>query len=360
MLHHFIEVVGPNMYSKETLQAKAIDIWSLARSVPHVMHAVLASAALHLNATSPSPSYALIETGHWVQASSSFRTALANMSNSTNVDPILTTCMLLNLLSFANVDTHAPIISRWPLAQDNPGIDPLQWLSVQLGLTPLLTGLSAKTKDQSIWLPLFLASNYMHLYDERDGTVDIPAEWCSLFDITNDAKIEEHVHLRLVRRVTLLRSIYDATEEQHRALNRPGEPNHDANTLKYLQFMQGVNATHVKLLSQKDPLTMLLYVHWMALLCPVKHWWCWPRARAECGAVVRYLDEAHGSWLGRGAWLDFPARAVGYDLTWKSRVVYGDGFVEAVQTVHESDYLGSTGSWEAIDIDMSNGSVGMT
>ena len=30
MLHHFIDVVGPNMYSKEVLQAKAIDIWSLA------------------------------------------------------------------------------------------------------------------------------------------------------------------------------------------------------------------------------------------------------------------------------------------------------------------------------------------
>ena len=345
MLHHFIDVVGPNMYSKETLQANAIDIWSLARSVPHVMHAVLASAALHLNVTSPSRSNALIETGHWVQASSSFRTALANMSSSTNVDPILTTCMLLNLLSFANVGTHAPITSRWPLAPAVPGTDPLQWLSVQLGLTPLLTNLSAKTRDNSIWLPLFLASNYMHLYDERDGTVDIPDQWCELFSITDDSKIDEHVYLRLVRRVTLLRRIYDATEQEHSAFQRLGsKPNHDANTLKYMQFMQGVTASHVALLRKKDPLMMLLYVHWMALLCPTTHWWCWPRVRAECGAVVRFLDNVHGDWLGRNGWLDFPARAVGYELTCE-RPRDEDWCVE------ELPGLDSDGSWQDADLD---------
>ena len=345
MLHHFIDVVGPNMYSKEVLQAKAIDIWSLARSVPHVMHAVLASAALHLNATSPSRSHALIEAGHWVQASASFRTALANMSTSTNVDPILTTCMLLNLLSFANVDTHAPITSRWPLAPDIPGTDPLQWLSVQLGITPLLTGLSSKTIDNSIWMPLFLASNYMYLYDERDGMVDVPGEWCTLLGITEESKIDEHPYLRLVRRVTLLRSIYDATEKEHFAFNRPGKPNHDPNTLKYMQFMQGVDSTHVALLRQKDPLTMLLYVHWTALLCPTTHWWCWPRVRAECGAVVMYLDTVHGDWLGRDGWLDFPARAVAYDLTWK-RLRDEDGFVEELPSI------GSVESWQDVDLDM--------
>lgn len=33
MLHHFVEVVGPNMYDKKVLLAQNIDIWSLARSV---------------------------------------------------------------------------------------------------------------------------------------------------------------------------------------------------------------------------------------------------------------------------------------------------------------------------------------
>ncbi|KIX09170.1 uncharacterized protein Z518_00249 [Rhinocladiella mackenziei CBS 650.93] len=235
MLHHFIKVVGPDMYSRRALDMQSIDIWSLAQSVPHVMHAVLAASALHLNTTSNKPLHALIETGHWVHASSSFRTALSKMTWHANPDPLITSCILLNLLSFAHVDVHAPATSRWPLAPDIPGADPLQWFSVQLGLSPLLTGLSARTKGESIWQPLFIASNHTCLYDERDGTVGIPSSWCQLFGITDTSRIEEHIYLRLVRRITLLRSIYDSLEFTHEVSGLPGCPDHDINAVKYLQ-----------------------------------------------------------------------------------------------------------------------------
>ena len=52
-----------------------------------------------------------------------------------------------------------------------------------------------------------------------------------------------------------------------------------------------------------------------------------------------------GDWLGRDGWLDFPARAVAYELTWK-RPRDEDGFVEELPSI------GSVESWQDVDLDM--------
>lgn len=321
MLHHFVKVVGPDIYSKRAFDAASIDIWSLARSVPHVMHAVLAASALHLNSTAPSRAHFYVETGHWLDASSAFRSALIKSSYNSNPDPVLTTCMLLNLLSFANVDVSAPPDSRWPLAPEIPGVDPLQWLRVQLGLSPILTSLSMNTKGQSIWMPLFIASDHHLLHDERDGIIDIPASYCQLFSLDERSQIGDYSYLRLVRRIVMLRAIHTNTEIDHhrRYSESKQKADHDPNALKYMQFMQGMLPRNVDLLAVKDARMVLLYTHFMAILCSVRHWWCWPRATAETNACVRYLDRHHGKWLGSvepleagEGWLDFPGRQVGY------------------------------------------------
>ena len=130
------------------------------------MHALLAASALHIRETSKTDSLALVEAGHWLHASSGFRKELMALSSETRPDPLLTTCMLLNLLSFANVSRTEDVKKRWPFVNhDEKGQDALQWLRVQLGLSPLLTGLSEKTKGDSIWLSLFMASGHDMLYD---------------------------------------------------------------------------------------------------------------------------------------------------------------------------------------------------
>ena len=88
------------------------------------------------------------------------------------------------------------------------------------------------------------------------------------------------------------------------------------------------------------------------MLCAVTHWWCWPRARAETGAVVRYLDEVHGEWLGREGWLDFPARAVGYELKWKEMTSSGEEISDhGMRNGDGSDVLEveDIGAWEKVD-----------
>ena len=68
---------------------------------------------------------------------------------------------------------------------------------------------------------------------------------------------------------------------------------------------------------------------------------------------MQYLDEVHGRWLGRGGWLDFPARAVGYGLTW-NRAGIEEGYVneEEVFDVSPKQVLGDNEAWEEIGIDL--------
>jgi hypothetical protein len=125
------------------------------------MHALLAASALHIrfrtapHLTEPPPEsltaalsstnddFAIIEAGHHLSATAGFRAALSNFHSTTNIDPLLTTCMLLNMLSFAGLPEPEDHVRRWPFPGYG-GSRPLNWLRIQLGFAPLLGGLSTK------------------------------------------------------------------------------------------------------------------------------------------------------------------------------------------------------------------------
>ncbi|RMZ90039.1 hypothetical protein DV736_g2745, partial [Chaetothyriales sp. CBS 134916] len=278
MLHHFISNTSRNIFHPRAIYGtQEIDIMSLATSHAHIMHAVLAAAALHLRETTPSGKcYAELETNHWVSASQNFRTELKLYAEATNPDPLVTTCMLLNLLAFANVPSADQALStnRWPFTPTTP--HSLQWLYVQLGLEPLLRGHSQRTQGNSIWLPLYLATSSEEPYDERPGVADIPSPYIALFEITpssscvaperlNSIATIAHPYLRLVRRILSLWNLYnEATDQDH----------HNSNSIKYTQFVQAVDANIISRLERKDPRTLLLYALWMGMLCAVDYWWC--------------------------------------------------------------------------------------
>ncbi|RMZ85986.1 hypothetical protein DV737_g331, partial [Chaetothyriales sp. CBS 132003] len=305
MLHHFVSNTSRNIFHPRAIYGtQEIDIMSLATSHVHIMHAVLAAAALHLRETTPSGKcYAELETNHWVSASQNFRTQLNLYGEATDPDPLVTTCMLLSLIAFANVPSADQALStnRWPFTPTTP--HSLQWLYVQLGLEPLLREHSQRTPGNSIWLPLFLATGSRELYDDRPGVADIPSAYVALFEITpssicvaeanglNGLITVAHPYLRLVRRILSLWKLYNEAT---------GRDDHDLNSIKYAQFMQAVDAHVMSRLESKDPRTLLLYAMWMGIFCAVDSWWCRRRTVSECWAVTKWLDENHGQWLGPG------------------------------------------------------------
>jgi hypothetical protein len=289
------------------------------------MHALLAAAALHIrlhaapSLTQKPPAdlvaalrtkhdeFAVVEAGHHLSATAGFRAALDDLAATTDVDPLLTTCMVLNMLSFAGLPEADPEgevgRQRWPFP-GHGGEKPLGWVRILLGFGPLLGGLSMGVKRESRWMRFFEKLGHEVFYDERDGPEGLPGAWVEFWGVREGSTCDEHPYLRVIRRLALILGLWRETQ-------RIGDvKEHDRNATRYLQFMQGVDERFILRLEQRDMRALVVYGWFMAILTYPEHWWCRSRAVRECTAVVRYLDEYHGVQVTD--WLGFMANAVGY------------------------------------------------
>jgi hypothetical protein len=304
----------------------------MAQSNAHTMHALLAAAALHIRLHSsraslsqpPPPDllaalrckhdeFAVVEAGHHLSATAGFRAALENLAATTDVDPLLTTCMMLNMLSFAGLPGPQEAgRQRWPFPGYG-GERPLGWIRILLGFGPLLGGLSAGVKRESRWMSFFEKLGHEVFYDERGGREGLPDVWAEFWGVDEGSTCDEHPYLRVVRRLALIMRLW---RESH---GKGDVREHDRNATRYLQFMQGVDESFIVRLERRDMRALVVYGFFMAILTYPEHWWCRSRAVRECTAVVRYLDEYHGAEVAQ--WLGFMADAVGYKT--RTLLAYG-------------------------------------
>lgn len=151
----------------------------LAMTYPYLMHATLAFGAAHLKHLLPfsaNPTQhrqnALAEAYHWQRASHLFREELNSPLGLGvhNMDPILTTSMLLARQSFLLDDGGLEFPKSFvelPLEQTALA---LNWLTVQSGVKSLLIAFQLHI-SKSIWFPVFMESNDRAgtFFDERAG-----------------------------------------------------------------------------------------------------------------------------------------------------------------------------------------------
>lgn len=231
-------------------------------------------------------------------------------------DALLTTCMMLNLLSWADVPAVKDEEHRkqmWPFVKRVPGgRSPLHWLRVQMGMGALLMGLHRceNRREGSMWLDLFGKMDHEPIYDDRLGTEGLSVEWCEMFEIDDRSEVTGHPYLRMVRRVVHLRGLWEDTE---RRILAGEDVTHDDKAIRYAQYMQAVDAEVVERLEERDPRMLLLFAHCLALSCQVSEWWCRRRVVQECYNIVQYLQEFHSNEMD-WSWLEFPARNSGYRL----------------------------------------------
>lgn len=133
-----------------------------------------------------------------------------------------------------------------------------------------------------------------------------------------------------MRRLLSILAIYNETEEAG-----GGRERHDAQCLRYFQFVQGVDEAWIGMLEGRDVRCLVVYGWWMSVVGKCGHWWARVRGRREGEGVVRWLDgwccgEVERGYDGGGGverereegdereevkpWLGFMAEAVGYRL----------------------------------------------
>jgi len=241
------------------------------------MHVTLAVAAAHRRFSAGRSSPSKEELGHWNTAISIFRDIL-NTDWDQQADAALTTSMFLSMLSFT--DASIP----HPKSSGVRGLDAssFSWFQVQIGLVELITLASIRASSNVI-MPYFkdIDPDLSLLHDERSGTEGIPQALVDLFEVNEFSTCNNHPYLRPLRRICYMRNIPQTTD----------------NTLKFMQFMQGVDMAFVRRLQLLDARAILLLGSWLGFLCHVERWWCKGRAQNEYQAIAAFLEEHHSCLL---------------------------------------------------------------
>ncbi len=252
-----------------------------AMTYPYLMQAILALSSTHLKhlhpySTNPNlhRQHSLAESYHWECALSLFRAEISSPSNllAQNMDPIITTSMLLSRQSF---NSSSPSSSSFVFAPAGPQTaTALNWLTVQSGVKSLLIAFQPHIPT-SIWFPVFMDSDDREgtFFDEHPGADDLPPAFAALCNITPTSTIRNnpyHAPLRLL--APLLRL----------------EPGLQTFT-KLITFMGRIPIEFQHLLKEKDARALLILAYWLALMSRIDQWWIVGRARSECQAICTFL-----------------------------------------------------------------------
>ena len=262
------------------------------------MHAILAVSASHIRRLEPSVStHRVAEVDHWHQALTSFQKELQAPMNQENCDPVLLTSMLLNVMSFSYIESRDPRHS-WVFST---APDRLDWLNIQLGMIPLLMN-SRPFRENSVLEPIFAASEdgvgtFRSSWHLKPGETylspirDDFAELCGLTTTDHPERSPYYLPLRLLTPMLELPRTLD-------------------NLMKFLKFIGSIREDFLGLLRANDERALLIFGHWLGLMCGIGKWWCEERVRRDCRAICMYFEE-RGS-AGVKAMTDWMAWACGY------------------------------------------------
>lgn len=295
LLSHLTGGQGSGVFGVMTLLDPSI--WDLSCRYPHLLAALLAVSACHLNHhTVDASAHRLAQYTFASTALALFRPALLQELNSQpGSDALLLTSMMLNMLAFAAVDEDLDLSTSWVFSHDK---NRLGWLELQLGLKPLL--LATKSfRHQSLLQPMFAASDDEHKTFSTDTTSleRVPEGWtelisCSLDHCSMDAghgsgKEEATYDQVLAEPVRILAE----TERLH-----PSEEN----TFRYVQFAGKIGPEFLRLLYERDERALWIFGYWLGLLGRMGMWWSSRRVKRDWVAIRTFLIDTKGVCERRG------------------------------------------------------------
>jgi hypothetical protein len=272
---------------RHSFDAKAADVYAcqaitLAKEKPYLMHAAIAQAACQINYLCPNETkYRVAESFHIQLASRGLRDAVESINGLKDSDAVLTTSMLINGIAFCEAEYR----------EDERRAPPFRWLRVQLGLAQLLA-ITSPFHPESMWRWMFDASNAFQILEPP--TNDLGRQIASFCGVTPDMSEEE--------------SIYAAPcQWLEPIVTRP--PNKQY-LLLYTRFIGSITNAFVDLLEERDEKALMIFAHWLALICSIDEWWAERRAKRECW---KCCDALIGRLKGADLELiEFPAMACGY------------------------------------------------
>ena len=257
LLSHIADDIGRGCFL--TLMPLSPALWELSCQHHHLLASVLAVSACHLSNHAPNPvAHRMAESSLTLAACTLFRSAVSQTpTTKAESDALLLTAMMLNTLAFAAVDDASAVHESWVFSADG---DRLSWLSIQLGLRPLLMATSA-FRSGSLLQPVFAASAFIE--DESDS---IESGW----EDTSSLLAQPMSVLRMISRL----------------------PPSEENLFRYVQFIGTLEPEFLQLLYSCDEQALWMFGVWLGLIDRLPRvWWFRKRVSRDRAAIWRFLHK---------------------------------------------------------------------
>lgn len=302
----------PGLKSDECQLFHHFNSWTLATVGSSIVQEVVTSclpAALHLDflkhticSLAASHKVSLLgcedrtSTYHLGKSLLAFRQRLSAPITATQVDAVLTSCVLLNMIAFSN--GHITPQDSWLFADTAD----LQWLTMQAGIRSIMPNVRHLLGESS-WATVYAkdAHEFRGVFrvsfdDDILGLQDVPENLKTFFFLEPDSSSIDNAYYTTLHALVPLLTL------------DPG----GKSLTQLMTVVHRFTPRFYQLLRMKDVRALLLLAYWLGLMCEVHLWWASNRARSECFACCRYLD-MNGDDAVRDL-LSFPAKRCGYEI----------------------------------------------
>jgi hypothetical protein len=290
LLHHFTQVTAHTYNSPGAASVYSNQVLSLALEYPYLMHAMMAVSSCHLQHMDiDAKEYRRPEALHCHFASQGLRSAVSMMSGPKDCDAVLSTAMMLNTLTFCLADYRDEPPFEGGSTQE-PRYD---WLRIQIGLTTLLCETSPY-HPESCWLFLFMATDNFTISEPPE--TNLGEQLAEICGVDENSTEENNPYYEVLKFLTPILA------------RKPSEKY----LLLYLRTIGAINSDFINRMETMDIRALLIFAHWLALMCSIDQWWCVRRTRRECWTICDILSTKMAPNYAK--LLEFPANACGYPL----------------------------------------------
>ncbi|KAI9722029.1 MAG: hypothetical protein M1812_001989 [Candelaria pacifica] len=292
LLHHF------NSHTLGTLGSLSVQkvissCLPTALQFDFLKHAILALAASHLMYLSEREDLSM--NRHLDRALLTFRQRLSSPVLMSQVDAILTSCVLLNTIAFSRGRSSSS--DSWLFTETAE----IQWLTAQMGLKSIMSNMRHMLKGTS-WSTVYIKEASHPSFGARpsfddDNLVfeDIPGDFRTLFGIDRDSDSNCNIYYSALQSLLPLLSLDPL----------------DISLTALMAVVHRFRPGFYELIQSRDLRALLLLAYWLGLMCQVPLWWVSGRAESECIACCKYLD-TRGDDRIRGL-LAFPTECCNYN-----------------------------------------------
>jgi hypothetical protein len=254
----------------------------LGMSHPFLLDAVLAVSASHLRCHAMNKqSSRSAEQFYQPLAARRFQELLSQTMDQQTADAALLTCMFLGVLAFSFLEDDNPM-SSWMFRNDP---ERLNWLSLNLGLKPLLIATEAYRQNSILqWTYNASDDDQRTFYGEHRSLHRVPEHWVQFLGLGLDPSTGNILRepARMLAEIRLF------------------EPRGEHFFL-YINFIGALDLEFQfrGLLEHNDVRAIWLLGYWMGLMCRYDYWWMRVRASSEWRATCIWLNRLKFRETGR-------------------------------------------------------------